>query len=225
MGKRGPKPGFKITRRVSEKWTPELAYAIGLLATDGCLARHQSLIDLTSKDQEQLKNFSKCIGIPLFIGTKFGSHHKGVYYRVQFKNLIFYNFLLSVGLTPAKSKTMGALGVPKEYFWDFLRGSYDGDGCSYSYWDPRWKSSFMFYTSFVSASREHIDWLQKEIFARLKITGHITQAKRNILYQLKYAKSDSLKLLKKMYHSSKVICLSRKRLKIERILSTVSEKL
>lgn len=82
----------------------------------------------------------------------------------------------------------------------------------------------MFYTSFVSASEKHILWLRHEIFKRLKIGGHITGGGKTV-FQLKYAKEDSLKLLRKMYHSKHVISLSRKRLKIERILSTVGEKL
>ena len=63
MGKRGPKPGFNAKRRISEKWSPQLAYAIGLLATDGCMSPPFSLIDLTSKDREQLENYRRCLGV------------------------------------------------------------------------------------------------------------------------------------------------------------------
>src|SRR3989344_3357234 len=188
-------PGPKPKRVVSETWRPELAYAIGLLAADGCLARYFYLVDLTSKDKEQLENFSKCIGHPLAIGNK-SSGGKGQYFRVQLKNVYFYEFLLSVGLTPAKSKTIGALKIPPKYFFDFLRGSFDGDGCTYSYFDPRWKSSFMFYTTWVSASEKHILWIQTEIEKRLGIHGHITKGKNSSVFQLKYAKADSLKLLR-----------------------------
>ena len=79
------------------------------------------------------------------------------YFVVQFKNVLFYEFFISTGLTPRKSKTLGALKIPEKLFWDFLRGAYDGDGSSYAYWDKRWRSSFMFYTCFVSASKVHIN--------------------------------------------------------------------
>lgn len=52
--------------------------------------------------------------------------------------------------------------IPGKYFFDYLRGCFDGDGCFYSYWDPRWRSSHMFYLEFISASKNHIDWLQKK---------------------------------------------------------------
>lgn len=223
MGKRGPKPGFNPKRRISEKWSSNLAYAVGLLTTDGCMSPPRYLIELTSKDREQLENFCKCVKVDFTITKKRSGSGKECL-RVQFKNVLFYNFLLSIGITPAKSKTLGSIKVPKRYFFDFLRGSFDGDGCIYSYFDPRWRSSFMFYTSFVSASEKHILWLRREILKSIKIRGHITGG-GDTVFQLKYAKADSLKLLRKMYYTKGVVSLSRKRLKIEKILAIVGEQL
>ena len=83
----------------------------------------------------------------------------------------------------------------------------------------------MFYTTFVSASKKHIYWIKDEIEKILKIEGSITKAKNQSTYHLRYAKKNSLKILKKMYYSKTVVCLGRKRLKIERVLATVGEKL
>lgn len=146
--------------------------------------------------------------------------------RVQFGDVLFYRFLMSIGLMPNKSKVIGEVKIPGEYFFDFLRGSFDGDGCTYSYWDPRWKSSFMFYTTFVSASEAHITWLQKMIEEQLGLHGHMTHGGPNqVLHQLKYAKAESLKLLRKMYERKGSIYLLRKRLKIDKMLRIVGEKL
>lgn len=218
--RRGPKP----KKIVAEKWTSNLAYAIGLLASDGCMSHRNNLIDLTSKDKEQLNNFSECLGIKLFIGKKHNGNGQ-VAYRVQFKNLIFYNFLLKVGLTPAKSKTIGILKIPKKYFFDFLRGVFDGDGCTYSYWDKRWKSSFMFYLCFVSASKIFIDWIRTEIRNSIGCVGHITKDGKSSTFQLKYAKAESFLIIKKMYHPKNVICLSRKYLKIQKMLAIVGKSI
>lgn len=216
------KPGPKPKERISQTWSPNLAYAVGLIATDGCLARNASLVDLTSKDREQLENFSKCLGLTAKIGTKRSGMGKE-YLHVQFKSVLFYEFLLSIGLTPAKSKTMGELRIPRKYFFDFLRGVSDGDGCFYSYWDPRWRSSFMYYVSFASASKKFIAWLRKRIQSELGIRGHITKA--GDYRQLRYAKGDSLKILRKMYQTPDAASLSRKRLKIEQALAIVGERL
>ena len=155
MGKRGPKP----KKIISQIWSPNLAYAVGLITTDGSLSKDGLLVDLTSKDREQLDNFSECLGFKFKIGKKWnvdGREHL----RIQFKNRLFYDFLLSIGLTPKKSLTIGKLLIPSKYFFDFLRGCFDGDGCFYSYYDPRWKSSHMFYLTFSSASQNHTSWLR-----------------------------------------------------------------
>lgn len=217
MGKRGPKPKFII----NTKWTPNLAYAVGLLATDGCLGRDGLWIDLTSKDEEQLINFNTCLGINVKIGYKNkGLSNQGR--RIQMKNKHFYDFLISIGFTPRKSLTIGEISIPSKFFFDFLRGCFDGDGYTYSYWDTRWRSSFMIYTGFVSASKPFLLWIREEIGNRLNIQGHITSAKKkNFYYQLKYAKHDSLKLLKKIYSGRDRIYLKRKRLKIDKSLATI----
>ena len=84
----------------------------------------------------------------------------------------------------------------------------------------------MFYIGFASASIKFVHWLQNTIFSRLGIKGHITTAGlKNICYQLKYAKKDGFKLMKKMFYAPDVICLTRKRLKIEETLSIVGKRL
>jgi hypothetical protein len=217
--KRGPKP----KKIINEKWSANLAYAIGLIATDGCLSKDGLLVDLTSKDREQLENFSKCLEVDFKIGNKWNSNGDK-HLRIQFKNRFFYDFLLSIGLTPKKSLTMGELEVPDKYFFDFLRGCFDGDGCFYSYWDPRWRSSHMFYLEFASASLNHVLWIQKVIKKLTNTTGHITGRKKKVFYQLKYAKKEAVEIIKKMYYNTNVICLSRKKIKIYKALKIEVEQ-
>src|SRR3989344_3303191 len=206
--------------KVVIKWSPQFAYAIGLLTTDGCLYKDGRHLNLTSKDEEQAKNFIQCLGLTVKIGKKSrGYSQEKKYFNVQFGDVLFYNYLMGIGLTPAKSKTMGVLKIPEKYFFDFLRGCFDGDGSFYSYMDPRWRSSFMFYTVFVSASLEHIQWLRETISRLVGIIGHVTgKGRKGTAYQLKYAKSESLQLLPKMYYDDQVVCLTRKRIKTQRAI-------
>ena len=213
----------KPKNKVKIKWSPEFAYAIGLLTTDGNLSSDGRHFDFTSKDLEQIKNFIKCLNLKNKIGIKTSGLGKKSF-RVQFGDINFYKFLLNIGLNSNKSKILANIDMPDKYFFDFLRGHFDGDGTFYSYWDPRWRSSFMFYTVFISASRRHIDWLQKQIYIFLKIKGHFTKGRNKSCYQLKYAKKDSLKLLPKMYYSRDVICLRRKRLKIKKALDIMGKQ-
>lgn len=221
MGKRGPKPAGKVIIT----WSSNFAYAIGLLVSDGSLSSNGRHITLTSADRDQLENYLRALDIDVYIG-KVQRKHGGAM-RVQFGDVLFYQFLMSIGLMPNKSKIIGAIDIPDKYFFDFLRGLFDGDGCTYSYWDKRWRSSFMFYVCFVSASEKFITWLRNKIEQQLDIRGHVTHAKKKSIYtQLKYAKTDGLKLLSKMYKTSKnPIYLERKRLKIDKMLRIVGTKL
>lgn len=221
MGLRGPKPKGKV----KIKWSQNFAYAIGLLVTDGNLSPNGRHIVFVSKDEEQLLNFSKALDINVPISHTRSGYTGKLTPRIQFSDSLFWNYLLSIGITPNKSKIIGSVAVPKKYFMDFLRGVFDGDGSFYSYFDPRWKSSFMFYISFVSASGKHIMWLRKKLKEHIGVEGHVTHGKGVSVYQLKYAKRESLKILKNMYYSDSVISLSRKRKKIEKALKvTGSEK-
>jgi len=211
MGKRGPKPKGKV----KVEWSPNFAYAIGLITTDGCLSKDGRHIDLTSAEREQLQNFLKALNITNRISVKSASETK-MGLRVQIGDVTFYRFLLSIGLTPNKSKTIGKLAIPAEFFFDFLRGCLDGDGSFYSYWDPRWRSSFMFYIVLASASPTFIHWVREELRDRLGVVGHISRDGKGSTLQLKYAKKESLKIIKSVYYSDSVLCLSRKRKKIEK---------
>lgn len=144
------------------------------------------------------------------------------YYVIQFGDVNFYRFLISIGLMPNKSKIIAQLKIPSEYFFDFLRGHFDGDGYCYSYWDKRWKSSFMFYVGFISASKEHIFWLRNEIKNALHIEGHLTNGKRVI--QLKYAKKQAKIIISKIYYRKNLPFLSRKYKKLEKILETENQE-
>jgi hypothetical protein len=210
--------------KVKIEWTAEFAYAIGLLVTDGCLSSDGRHVDLTSKDKEQLVNFMRCLKIKNRIGEKFG-YNGSLAWRVQFSDVNFYNFLFEIGFLPRKSKVLTSIAVPDEYFFDFLRGHFDGDGTFYSYWDPRWRSSFMFYTVFMSASEKHIIWIREEVFRRVGIMGHVTKTGKTPMYEIKYAKADSLKLLPYLYYNEQVVCLSRKRDKISTALAIGGLKL
>lgn len=214
---------MSIPKTKKNIWSPEFAYAIGLLATDGSLSKDGRHIDFTSADREQVENLLRCLGRINKIGVKRSGTGK-VCFRAQIGDVHLHAFLSGIGITPNKTKTIGELAIPRRYFFDFLRGHFDGDGTFYSYYDRRWKSSFMFYTAFVSASKSHILWLRAENQKLLGVQGHITKGADSSVYQLKYAKAESLRLLPKMYYDNEVVCLRRKRTKVFHVLEGVKKK-
>ncbi len=223
MGKRGPKP--KTGEIV---WTPALAYAVGLITTDGCLSNDGRHLTLVSADIEQIENLKKCLGLHVKTGVHSSgrAHANTKAHRVQWGDVQLYHFLLAIGLMPNKSLQLKRLLIPDQYFFHFLRGCFDGDGSFYSYYDSRWKSSFMFYISFASASQTYTNWIRDTITRLVGVSGHISfrlgdGKKRHDMFNLRYAKKESLVVMKRMYASSKKMFLSRKRLKIQKALRIV----
>jgi intein-encoded DNA endonuclease-like protein len=215
---------MKPQNKIKIKWSSKFAYAVGLIATDGCLYKDGRHIAFVSKDFQQIKTFMKCLGLKNKIAKKESGFLKGSYsYWVQFGDVVFYKFLVSIGLTPAKSKTMAEIDIPNKYFFDFLRGSFDGDGSLYSYWDKRWASSFLFYLSFTSASLKHLAWLKKTIEKLIGVNGHINTSFNARAYQLKYAKTEAKIIFKKMYRSDNTPRFERKFKKVYNAL-TIDEE-
>lgn len=213
------------------KWTSELAYVIGLLTTDGNLSKDGRHLTMRSSDVQLLKTFKECLNLRAKIAlSKNDGWAKKPTYRVQFSNVQFYRWLLKIGLFPNKTYTIGELKIPDKYFSDFLRGHLDGDGCITTYKDywNTFKNPKYIYTRlwirFVSASRIHIEWLRENIFKLLSIKGHAWERKPWMLHQttsmweLKFAKKDSIKLLSWLYYNPKVPCLLRKRKIAERFI-------
>src|SRR3989338_8156667 len=190
-------------------WTSELAYAIGLLTTDGNLSKDGRHIEFTSKDKNLVETFKKCLSLKNKIGKKTRGYSKiKQYYRVQFGNVILYKWLLKIGLMPNKSRRLGTLKIPNAYFADFLRGDMDGDGCIRKFQDPVYKNSQRLYVVFHAASHKHIQWLRGKIHELLSIRGFIEQTTRQ--FRLTFAKKESLKLLPYLYHRENLPSLIRK---------------
>ncbi len=207
------------------RWSINLAYAIGLIVTDGSLSKDGRHIELTSKDKEQIETFSKILSLKNKIGTKKSGYNlNGIYYRIQFGDVKLYRFLLKIGLTPNKTKTVGKLEIPDKLFADFLRGHLDGDGYTTSFWDSVFKNSFRLYTGFVSASDSHLEWIRDQIKRLYSLEGSLRYDKRARIFQLRYAKSASLKLINIMYYRDNLPQLKRKRFKIEQALGIIRKQ-
>ncbi len=217
-----PRPQMSAKKKICKDylWTPNVAYAVGLITTDGCLSSDGRHIIMRSSEIGQLENFKKCLDI----GNKIEkTEYKGVIsHRVQCGDVSLYKWLLKIGLTPKKSKTIGEILVPDKYFRDFLRGHLDGDGSITSYTDyyntkKNLKYIYRrFFVCLISASYKHIEWLHKKILKNLDVEGRIhvriskieNRANINII---KFMKKNSIKLLEKVYYSSKLPTLTRKR--------------
>ena len=200
------------------KWSRDLAYAVGLLTTDGNLSPDGRHFTFISKDVDLIKTFKRCLVINNKITPKSSGYSNKMYYKIQFGNVKLYKWLLSIGLMPNKSKIITKLDIPNEFFPDFLRGHLDGDGCIQAYQDSVYPNSQRLYTRFISASLPHSLWLQKRIFSLLRIKGYMRRHARGT-FELTYAKNESKILLDAIYYNKFLPCLKRKHKIAEPFLS------
>lgn len=194
---------------IAIEWSANFAYAIGLITSDGSLSRGSFRVNFGSKEMEMMKNFQMALGLSNAISkhARGGEIEKRFFYT-SFKSKAFYTYLLNVGLMPAKSKIMQSVAIPDEFFPDFLRGLFDGDGTFYTSWDKRWPSSFVFKTSFASASPTFIYWLKDRLTKLYGLKGYIHKGAG--VLNLEYTKRDSKKLFEVMYYSANILFLHRK---------------
>ena len=218
------KPGPKPKGKVVTFWSREFAYAVGLLTADGCLSKDGRHIDFTSKDREQVAAFRRCLKLKAKIGTKRSGAGLS-YFRIQFSDVLFYLFLESIGLSSAKSKTISHVRVPDEYFADFLRGYFDGDGTVYSFYDSVFPRSYRFYISFLSASPRFIYWLGKKMQDRVHVKGHLSSYTGTNYLQLRFSKKEAIIVAEFMYYKKSLPFLKRKYLKIQKSMHIIKSRL
>ncbi len=202
----------------STEWTPSLAYAVGLLATDGCQTDGRHLA-FPSADRELVEILLRCLGKTNRIApmpTRTG----GIVYRTQIGNVASCRWLLTIGITPRKSLTLGSLAVPDELLLECARGSLDGDGGITNFVHAATKKTYPDYryerivVGFNSASRAHLEWLQVKLQPYAGGSGWlgITPPRngRHEFVTLPYGKRDGLRLLPLLYRDPTVPRLERK---------------
>ena len=211
-------PGV-VRRPTSYEWTAATAYAVGLLATDGCLIERGHSIAFVSKDVELVETLLACLGRePRYRvdRTRVGRP----LYRFQTKDVVLYRWLVAAGLTPRKSLTLGSIRAPDALLAHVVRGLLDGDGSIINkVWraDTGRRSDYYYEhlrTQFVSASRAHLDWLRSRLSASLGLRGSIctfVRPDRRPIHRLAYGKRDSMTLLQWLYVDPTAPCLFRKR--------------
>ena len=213
-------------------WSVKTAYAAGLMATDGNLSSDGRHMSFVSRDRELVETFAECLQLATTVRT-LRTRAGGTLYRVQWADRRIYDWFISMGLLPAKSLRLGRLAVPDECFADFVRGCIDGDGSVHVYTDTyhqRKKDRYVYerlYVSLVSASYPFLEWIQTTVRRLVGITGVIHEYRRperRSIWDLRYAKAASIRLIRWTHYDATVPCLDRKRARAARFLTTLGSQ-
>lgn len=189
------------------EWSDEMAYIVGLTATDGCLVTGRRKINFKSEDRQLVETYLAVLG-----RTNRVKHARtrkgGLVYFTEFHDSGLYEWFRSVGLTPRKSLTLGAIDVPDEFVASLARGLMDGDGSIQNFVHRPTRQKYPDYryerlwVSFSSASEAHVEWLRSRLRAIAKGDGYLHVAKRSgrhDYYTLRYGKACAIELLELFY--------------------------
>ena len=189
-----PQQFFNINERFFSKWSADMAYVLGLNATDGCIT-NAGTIALCMNDWDLLAKVKKVMQSEHKITPS--RHQKGLYYFYFAREKLVMD-LAKLGILPRKSLTIRFPEIPGEYLADFIRGVFDGDGSVF--FDKR-RPFFPLRSKFVSSSLDFVNGLHNslEFLGMPKRTIYKQKTKNGWSYSFIFDHKDSVKLFDTLY--------------------------
>jgi hypothetical protein len=116
--------------------TPEKAYWIGVLATDGCVSENSRIsLSQVVADGVLVDHFATAVGAQMFLKTRtvenqgfLGKDKTKIQRVVRFTSKQMGSALAREGITQRKTKTLALSPCSSRYPQGYLRGCLDGDG-------------------------------------------------------------------------------------------------
>lgn len=132
-----------VNENFFDKWSPEMAYVLGLIATDGNIHKTQSrganakpknlkALSFAQKEPELLEKILELMQSNAKIifqkERRYQHTTAGAIYSFTIYNDTIYDRLVELGVTERKSLVIKFPDIPEPYVRHFIRGCWDGDG-------------------------------------------------------------------------------------------------
>jgi predicted DNA-binding protein YlxM (UPF0122 family) len=188
---------FDINENFFSNWSPEMAYVLGLIITDGCISR-TGTVSLCMNDKDLLDKVKKVMGSAHKITPS--KHQRGLYiFHFARENMV--KDLKNLGVEPKKSLIVKFPEVPQAYLPNFIRGVFDGDG---SVLFKKGSRYFPLVTKFFSGSKDFIEKLEVKLheLGMPRRTIYQQKTKNGLYYTIVYAHKDSQNLFRILYEDT-----------------------
>lgn len=204
--------------------TPLKGYFLGLIYADGNVRLKKRggsfAIKLQAQDRYILERLNRELGgkdsfifhkdpCECVIQGKLSMDHGSDNLSIGSKPLV--ESLIRQNIVPNKSHSDIFPIVGDKYFFDYLRGYIDGDGCYY------FEEGKYLKISIVCNSRKNLEYIQS-VLLKYNIHSGIYQKTNATCYVLIVKRSDSIRLLHRLFYEDGVFCLQRKYEKIKHLL-------
>lgn len=192
-----------INENFFEKWTPEMAWVLGVIFTDGHFGipnfKGIKRLYIAQKEPEILEKIKSLMHSDHEILIRRQTDKTNKMHFLSFTNEKIYNSLIKLGLTSKKSFILKfPQDIPQKCIRHFLRGCWDGDGSFYyEYNDPK-----KIRGDFVSSS---YDFIRDYVNKIMNLTGineikiYNKHKKKNCFY-IKMAPNQTTKLFPHFYN-------------------------
>jgi len=214
---------YPVNNRYFDEWSSNMAYVLGFTITDGCLHHRQcgrkSTLYYNIKDLEILEFIQKEISPtrPIYNAIYKANPKYNLPERTGFALRIpiddeAVNRLEKLGVIARKTGfQVCPNNILKEFFGDYLRGVFDGDGSLY-----KSKSKYGYTMNICSKNRSFLD----EINIYIENIGHIYKYIKKDFYGLViYKKEYLIKMHKLLYKDENCFSLTRKKQIFDKVLT------
>ena len=221
---------YKRNSEYFENWSYNMAYILGLLATDGTNSSLTNIVKITLQEGdshllEEIKEELEYEG-PIYHSTSHSSKYKKDYpiATFQIRDKKISEDVYNLGIVDNKTFVLQDFSfIPTKFQKAFILGIIDGDGGIDRICGDRCKNSVQIRVRFCSAAKTFIegirDMMHKNGFSEIKV--HSTDLQRkNTYYTLEFSTSDIINYLS--CYENVDIFLNRK---LDKILSLIEERI
>lgn len=189
-------PIYAVNEQFFDTWSPDMAYTLGFILTDGCVSGNT--VSISQAVPEPLEAIKRMMSSEHPINKVPNGVNPLYTLNISRKSLV--TSIAKRGIYAAKSLTVELPEVPDEYFADFLRGVIDGDG---------WAHPKGYKVTITSGSESFAEQLNE----RLNDVGFPFRVEHDgYAYRIKLSGKDEIKRLESyLYYDPNAFYIERKR--------------